>query len=290
MWGMRKGILLAGGRNTRLLPATAAVPKSLLAVYDKPLVFYPLSLLMMADVREILVITTPESQALHQQCLGDGAAFGLSLQYAVQATPRGIADALIIARSFLDGNPCALCLSDNIFYGDSLEAQLQKAGARQQGATVFCYAVENPQAFGVLEMGANGAPLALVEKPQNPKSNLAVTGCYFYDEHASELAAQLQPSARGELEITDLNKHYLAAQQLHVETLDGSCAWFDTGTPDSLADAAAFVRRTQAKTQRMIACPPAIAHHKGWISANALAAAAAAHKNTAYGSYLAGLV
>lgn len=287
---MRRGVLLAGGRNSRLYPATAAVPKSLLAVYDKPLIYYPLSLLMLADVREILVITTPDGLALHQQCLGNGEAFGISLSYATQNEPRGIADALIIARDFLRNAPCALVLSDNIFYGGALAEHLQTAGERLQGATVFCTAVADATQFGVLELDADNRPAALCEKPQNPKSNLAITGCYFYDEQASDLAAGLQPSARDELEITDLNQCYLDAGRLHAEILDADTNWFDTGTPDSMASAAAFVRTTQAQQQTVIASPPAIAWEKKWIDDAALAAHIQHAPNTAYTQHLRSLL
>ena len=283
---MRRGILLAGGANTRLYPATLATPKSLLPVYDKPLIYYSLATLMLAGIREVLVITTPAAQAAHQRLLGDGARWGMTFAYQAQAEPRGIADAFILGADFIDGAPCALALGDNIFYGSGLSAVLQDAAAQTHGATVFAYSVPNPRSFGVAEFDAEGKVLSLEEKPTEPKSSFAVIGCYFYDEQVCDMAAGLQPSARGELEITDLNRRYLERGNLRAQTLGRGMAWFDTGTPDSLSAASDFVRVIQRQQNLMIASPEEIAWRHGWIDDEQLLRCAEPMGKTPYGKYL----
>ena len=283
---MRKGILLAGGANTRLYPSTRAVAKSLLPIYDKPLIYYSLALVMHAGVREVLVITTPEAHTAHKNLLGDGAQFGIAISYAVQEKPRGIADALLVGREFIAGKPSMLVLSDNIFYGQAIPDMLQKAGRKKQGAVVFAQQVPDPQRFGVVEFDRQGKALSLEEKPKKPKSMHAVTGCYFYDRHASDHAAEMKPSARGELEITDLNRVYLDAGTLSVQQMGRGIAWFDTGTPESMADASDFVRIVQKQQGLMIACPEEIGWRHGWLDDAALGAQAKALGKTPYGEYL----
>lgn len=286
MQAARKGILLAGGANSRLYPSTHAVAKSLLPIYDKPLIYYSLALAMLAGVREVLVITTPESQSPHQRLLGDGAQFGISIAYAVQEKPRGIADAFLIGREFLAGAPSMLVLSDNIFFGQHLPQLLQQASERAHGATVFARQVANPEDFGVVEFDDDGKALSLEEKPKQPKSSHAVPGCYFYDDKVCDHTAALQPSARGELEITDLNRIYLEKGELHVKQMGRGTAWFDTGTPDSMADAWDFVRVVQKQQGLMISCPEEIAWRQEWLDDTGLRAQAERLRNTPYGAYL----
>ena len=243
----RRGIILSGGRGTRLFPLTLAVSKQLMPIYDKPLVYYPLSVLMLAGIREILLITNPEDVQSFQRLFGDGSQWGLSISYATQPSPGGIAEALIIGKDFIRGRPCALILGDNIYYGDGLGALLQKTSQRERGASVFAYWVEDPERYGVVEFDSDMKPVGLAEKPQSPKSNYAVTGLYFYDNEAAEIAASLKPSARGELEITDLNSHYLARGALHVERFGRGYAWLDAGTHDSLIESSVFIQTVEKR-------------------------------------------
>ena len=282
----RKGVILAGGSGTRLHPATLAVSKQLLPVFDKPMVYYPLSTLMLADIRDILLISTPQDTARFQQLLGDGSQWGISLQYAVQPQPEGLAQALIIAGSFLAGAPCTLVLGDNLFYGHELHRLLRKAAAATAGATIFAYHVQDPERYGVVEFSADGKVLSIEEKPAQPKSNYAVTGLYFYDGSASERAATLRPSARGELEITDLNRLYLDDGLLDVETMGRGYAWLDTGTHDSLLEAGQFIATLERRQGLKVACPEEIAYRMGWIDAGQLQELAAPLAQNAYGRYL----
>jgi glucose-1-phosphate thymidylyltransferase len=281
-----KGIILAGGSGTRLHPITRALSKQLVPVYDKPMIYYPLSVLMLAGIREILVITTPEDQGPFRKLLGDGAQWGLAIRYAVQPSPDGLAQAFLIGREFIAGDPCALVLGDNIFYGHGLPTLIKRAGQRTEGATVFGYFVQNPEAYGVAELSDDGRVLGLEEKPQHPKSNYAVTGLYFYDEHVVSLAQSLKPSARGELEITDLNRLYLERGQLFLEKMGRGVAWLDTGTHDSLLQAAQFIQTIQARQGLMVSCPEEIAFAEGWIDAARLNELARPLAKTAYGQYL----
>ena len=260
-----KGIILAGGSGTRLHPITRAVSKQLMPVYDKPMIYYPLSVLMLAGIREVLVITTPDDQGPFRKLLGDGSQWGLSIHYAVQASPDGLAQAFLIGRDFIAGSPCALVLGDNIFYGHGLGGLFKKVAQRKQGATVFGYFVQNPDAYGVAELDDAGRVTGLEEKPKAPKSNYAVTGLYFYDENVVSLAESLRPSARGELEITDLNRLYLERGELYLEKMGRGVAWLDTGTHDSLLQAAQFIQTIQARQGLMVSCPEEIAFAKGWI-------------------------
>ena len=285
----RKGILLAGGSGTRLFPLTIAVSKQLMPVYDKPMVYYPLSILMMAGIREILVITTPHDLPLFGRLLGDGSRFGLRLAYASQPRPEGLAQALTIAADtgFLTGaEPSALVLGDNLFYGHDLSASLREANSRPSGATIFAYHVAEPRAYGVVEFSPEGRALSLEEKPASPKSNYAIPGLYFYDAGAPALARTLRPSARGELEITDLNRLYLERDDLHVEVLGRGTAWLDTGTHDSLLDAAQFVSVIEQRQGLKIACLEEIAFRQGWLDRTGLEAAATAHGKSRYAAYL----
>ncbi len=286
----RKGIILAGGSGTRLFPLTLAVSKQLVPVYDKPMVYYPLSVLMLAGIREILLISTPGDRPLFTRLLGDGSTFGVKLAYAEQLQPEGIAQALIIGEQFLDGRPSALILGDNLFYGHDFTHSLQAAGARSDGATIFGYHVANPSAYGVVELAADGRALSLEEKPAQPKSNYAVTGLYFYDARAADLARQLKPSRRGELEITDLNRRYLEEKNLRVELLGRGTAWLDTGTPDSLLDAAQFVQVIERRQGLKIACLEEIALRQGWIGPAQLEAQVARLGASAYSAYLKNLL
>jgi glucose-1-phosphate thymidylyltransferase len=283
---VKKGIILAGGSGTRLHPITRALSKQLVPVYDKPMIYYPLSVLMLAGIREVLVITTPDDQAPFRKLLGDGAQWGLSIRYAVQPSPDGLAQAFLIGREFIAGDPCALVLGDNIFYGHGLPTLIKKATQRTTGATVFGYFVQNPDAYGVAELDAEGRVLGLEEKPKQPKSNYAVTGLYFYDSNVVGLAESLKPSARGELEITDLNRLYLEREQLYLEKMGRGVAWLDTGTHDSLLQAAQFIQTIQARQGLMVSCPEEIAFHKGWIDADRLQELALPLAKTAYGQYL----
>jgi len=283
---VQRGIILAGGSGTRLHPITRALSKQLVPVYDKPMIYYPLSVLMLAGIREVLVITTPDDQAPFRKLLGDGSQWGLSIRYAVQPSPDGLAQAFLIGREFIAGDPCALVLGDNIFYGHGLPTLIKKAAQRTSGATVFGYFVQNPDAYGVAELDAEGRVLGLEEKPKKPKSNYAVTGLYFYDGSVVSLAESLKPSARGELEITDLNRLYLERGQLYLEKMGRGVAWLDTGTHDSLLQAAQFIQTIQARQGLMVSCPEEIAFDKGWIDAARLQELALPLAKTAYGQYL----
>jgi glucose-1-phosphate thymidylyltransferase len=286
----RKGIVLAGGSGTRLYPVTRAISKQLLPVYDKPMIYYPLTTLMLAGIRDILVISTPHDTPRFAELLGDGAQWGINVSYAVQPAPEGIAQALLIGREFLAGEPCALILGDNIFYGDRLPAALKRVSANLDQATVFAYHVQDPQRYGVVEFDAARRALSIEEKPRQPRSNYAVTGLYLYDRRGPDLAAGIRPSARGELEITDLNRLYLDAGLLNVETLGRGHAWLDTGTHDSLLEAASFIATLQKRQGLMIACPEEIAFGQGWISAEQVMQMAAPLAKSDYGRYLLGLV
>jgi glucose-1-phosphate thymidylyltransferase len=282
----RKGIILAGGSGTRLYPLTRVVSKQLLPVYDKPMIFYPLATLMLASIREIMVITTPHEQAMFQSLLGDGSEWGLKLEFAVQPEPEGLAQALIIAEEFLDGNPSCLILGDNIFHGGGLLDMLQRADGRQRGATVFGYWVRDPERYGVVEFNKQMQVLSIEEKPAQPRSNYAVTGLYFYDGRASGFARQLKPSPRGELEITDLNRCYLEDGSLSLERFGRGTAWLDTGTHESLQQAANFVETIEARQGLKIACPEEIAYLRGWIDTDQLVQLAEPLKKSGYGEYL----
>ena len=286
----RKGIILAGGSGTRLYPITRSVSKQLLPVYDKPMVYYPLSVLMAADIREVLIISTPRDLPAFRILFGDGSQLGMAFSYEEQSAPRGLADAFIVGESFLDGAPSSLILGDNLFYGAQFTEMIIKAAARTEGATIFGYPVANPREYGVVEFDANGQVLSLEEKPALPKSKFAVPGIYLYDEQVVELAKHLPPSARGELEITDLNRLYLEAGQLRVELLGPGNAWLDTGEPDAMLEAAQFVQTIQHRTNLRVACIEEIAYSKGWIDEAGLALLARANAKTQYGQYLSNLL
>ena len=281
-----KGIILAGGSGTRLYPLTKGTSKQLMAVYDKPMIYYPLSTLMLAGIRKVLIITTPHEQAMFQRLLGDGSQWGMELSWEVQPSPDGLAQAFLIGRKFIDGGPCALVLGDNIFYGNNLQDIVGKAAAKEKGATVFGYWVKNPEAYGVAEVDKDGTVLSLEEKPKQPKSNYAVTGLYFYDEQVCSLAESLQPSARGELEITDLNRLYLEQGNLSLERLGRGFAWLDTGSPEAMLEAANFIATIEHRQGLQIACPEEIAFRRQWIDATRLREQAQALAKTAYGQYL----
>ncbi len=287
---IKKGIILAGGSGTRLHPLTLAVSKQLMPIYDKPMVYYPLSTLMLAGIREVLIITTPHDQESFQRLLGNGNQWGMDIHYAVQPSPDGLAQAFLIGREFINGEPCALVLGDNIFYGHGVSGLVQQAATRDHGATVFGYYVANPEAYGVAELDGSGRVISLEEKPAQPRSHYAVTGLYFYDSQVVELAKSLKPSARGELEITDLNRLYLQQGTLRLEVFGRGVAWLDTGTHESLMQAANFIQTIESRQGLKVACPEEIAFSQGWITGDQVLALAEPTRKTGYGRYLIDLI
>jgi glucose-1-phosphate thymidylyltransferase len=287
---VRKGIILAGGSGTRLYPITQAVSKQLLPVYDKPMIYYPLATLMLSGIREILIINTPHEQELFQRLLGDGTQWGIDIRYAVQPSPDGLAQAFLIGRDFIGNNPSCLVLGDNIFYGVGLTERLKRADMREQGSTVFGYWVRDPERYGVAEFDANGRVIGLEEKPANPKSHYAVTGLYFYDNRVCDYAAELKPSPRGELEITDLNRRYLEDGSLHLEQLGRGYAWLDTGTHESLMEAGNYIETIENRQGLKVCCPEEVAYFNGWIDAEQVKRLAAPLAKTGYGQYLQHLI